>query len=275
MAKSLKQKVQRLIEEYYPWGQTGYLNSPAPAGADHRESCVAGWIEEQTRDFRAVGLTLIARIQPVLREIEDQSAAKEGLRLLARIDPSSLAKSPASILEKMVRDWDPDGPGAPGLTFENFQQEMKDLGRFRIVANFLGDAEVIAMALSQPYGSPLIPLSPAQTTLKGEFALEQNRFEDSVILDPASRKKGERCHKGVFYPRPAHQRHLRVEVQIQTQLQEAWDKKDHFLVYEPRRQGEDVSLEHRCEIFAMSELLYVADLTFDRLRRDILASRNP
>jgi ppGpp synthetase/RelA/SpoT-type nucleotidyltranferase len=92
-----------------------------------------------------------------------------------------------------------------------------------------------------------------------------------LIRPPA--KKGERCHKGVFYPQALHHQYLRVEVQIQTQLQEAWDKKDHFLVYEPRRRGEDVSLDHRCEIFAMSELLYVADLTFDRLREEILASR--
>lgn len=273
MAKPLKEKIQRLIDEYYPWGQSGYLPAQPSSDSLVRESTVGTWLEEQTRDFRTVGLSLIARILPVLREIEDRSSAVEGVRLLARIDSSALVKSPASVLERMVRDWDPDGSEPPRFTFENFRQELKDLGRFRIVANFLGDAQLIAKALADPYGSPLTSLSPAQATLKGEFALEQNRFENSVILDPASRKKGERCHKGVFYPRLPHLQLFRVEVQIQTQLQEAWDKKDHFLVYEPRRRGEDVSLDHRCEIFAMSELLYVADLTFDRLREEILASR--
>jgi ppGpp synthetase/RelA/SpoT-type nucleotidyltranferase len=273
MAKPLEQKVDKLIERFFPWDQEGFAPRPLASNPDVLRRRVEGWLQEQTLDFGAVGLTLIARIQPVLREIEDRSAATEGVRLLARIDSSSLVKTPASILEKMVRDWDPDGQDTPRYTFENFRQEMKDLGRFRIVANFIGDAETIAGALSEPYGSPLTALSPGQSTLKSEFALEQNRFDDSVVLDPAVRKRGERCHKGVFYPRPAHQQHLRIEVQIQTQLQEAWDKKDHFLVYEPRRRGEDVSLHHRCEIYAMSELLYVADLTFDRLRKDILAGR--
>jgi ppGpp synthetase/RelA/SpoT-type nucleotidyltranferase len=273
MAKPLKEKIQRLIDRYYPWGQSGYLPTPASADPEVRESGVSLWIEEQTLDFRVVGLTLIARILPVLREIESRSSAVEGVRLLARIDSSALVKSPASILEKMVRDWEPDSLEPPRFTFENFRQELKDLGRFRIVANFLGDARLIAQTLAAPYSSPLSPQSPALAALKDEFNLEQNRFENSVILDPASRKKGERCHKGVFYPRFPHQQHLRVEVQIQTQLQEAWDKKDHFLVYEPRRRGEEVALDHRCEIFAMSELLYVADLTFDRLRQKILNSR--
>jgi hypothetical protein len=48
-------------------------------------------------------------------------------------------------------------------------------------------------------------------------------------------------------------------------LQEAWDKKDHFLIYEPRRRGEPIDGADSIEIYAMSELLYVADLTFDRL----------
>lgn len=56
-------------------------------------------------------------------------------------------------------------------------------------------------------------------------------------------------------------------------LEEAWDKKDHFLIYEPRRRGESIDLNDRIEIFAMSELLYVADLTFDRLLEAIRQRR--
>lgn len=83
------------------------------------------------------------------------------------------------------------------------------------------------------------------------------------MLGPKERSSGERCRKGVFSLRKDAL--IRVEVQIQTMLQEAWDKKDHFLVYEPKRRGEAVEACHIIEIYAMSELLYVADLTFDRL----------
>ena len=56
-----------------------------------------------------------------------------------------------------------------------------------------------------------------------------------------------------------------------TQLQEAWDKKDHFLVYEKRR-AEPESDEDNfpdfmdSKMFAMSELLFIADQYFEILR---------
>lgn len=41
---------------------------------------------------------------------------------------------------------------------------------------------------------------------------------------------------------------VRVELQICTQLQEAWDKKEHFLVYERKRAGKDIEKEQRIAI---------------------------
>lgn len=272
MGKSLKEKVQGLVEKFYPWGQEGFLPGPMPPESGEAERLVHRWIDERTRDFGFAALTLIARVQPVLQEIQPHSP--EGPRLFARIDSSSLLKQPPSILEKMVRSWDPEGGKPPSFGFGNFLQEMRDLGRFRIVANFLGDVDLICRGLEAPYGSPQEELSPAQRALKSDFALEHNQLEDTIYLDPVKRSKGERCRKGLFYPRAPHLRHLQIEVQIQTLLQEAWDKKDHFLIYEPRRRGEEIPMQHQTEIFAMSELLYVADLTFERLRRDILAQRS-
>ena len=57
-----------------------------------------------------------------------------------------------------------------------------------------------------------------------------------------------------------------------TQLQEAWDKKDHFLVYEKRRNEPERDEENfpdflDAKMFAMSELLYVADQYFEQLRK--------
>lgn len=52
-----------------------------------------------------------------------------------------------------------------------------------------------------------------------------------------------------------------------TQLQEAWDKKEHFLVYEQRRRAPERYEENLqdyldSKMFAMAELLYVADHYF-------------
>ena len=67
------------------------------------------------------------------------------------------------------------------------------------------------------------------------------------------------------------EREVLFEVQIMTQLQHAWDKKDHHLIYEYIRIGKDrkipVHLKNR--VAAMSELLYVADAAFDSLREEI------
>jgi ppGpp synthetase/RelA/SpoT-type nucleotidyltranferase len=265
--RTIEAKKKLLIQKHFPWGELGYL--PRPPGSDPiaHEGAVTLWLEQQTLPFGAAALALAARIQPVLREIADPVSPR---RLLARIDCSSHVKSPASILEKMVRDWDPDSQGHPSLGFHNFRQDMTDLGRIRIVANFLKDAERIAAALEEPYDIEAAGrLTAAQAALRADYSLRENHLVDSVHVDPGKRRAGERCFKGLFRPQSL-QEQLVIELQVQTLLQEAWDKKDHFLIYERRRRGDPVDPRHEREIFAMSELLYVADITFDRLLREII-----
>ncbi len=65
---------------------------------------------------------------------------------------------------------------------------------------------------------------------------------------------------------------LFLEIQVMTQLAEAWDKKDHFLVYEIRRRAPESDEENfpdflDAKMHAMSELLNVADNYFDDLRQ--------
>jgi ppGpp synthetase/RelA/SpoT-type nucleotidyltranferase len=258
-------KVKLLIREHFPWNAPGYPGRPPGGAQADLEQLVARWIEQQTLPFGSAALALAARIKPILHEIESRVLPR---RLIARLDCSSHVKSPASVLEKMVRDWDPNQQRHPALGFRNFTEDMTDLGRIRVVANFLSDAEIIADTLEEPYATPIKGLTTAQLVLRNEYSLKENHLLDSMHLEPAKRKAGERCRKGIFRPLGLQQR-LMVEVQVQTLLQEAWDKKDHFLVYEPRRRGEVVEVRHQSEMFAMSELLYVADLTFDRLRAAI------
>lgn len=260
------EKRKLLIQDHFPWGVASLPPRPASTDPAVLEAVVGSWIGRQTIPFGEAALALAARVRPILVALEARVSLG---RLLARIDCSSHVKSPASILEKMVRDWVPE-EGDPTLNFGNFHQRLYDLGRFRIVANFISDAERIAQELGRTYTLPTAELSLAQQLLRADYSLDDCPLVDSMHLAPGDRKAGARCIKGVFRPRRQSES-LAVEVQVQTQLQEAWDKKDHFLVYEPRRRGEAVEPRHEREIFAMSELLYIADLTFDRLRGEIVA----
>jgi ppGpp synthetase/RelA/SpoT-type nucleotidyltranferase len=265
--RTIEAKKKLLIQRHFPWGELGCPPRPPSTDPASYERAVTLWLEQQTLPFGAGALALAARIQPILREI---AAPVSPRRLLARIDCSSHVKSPASILEKMVRDWDPDSQGHPSLGFHNFRQDISDLGRIRIVANFLRDAEKIANALEEPYDTEAAGrLTKAQVALRTDYALKENHLLDSIHVDPAKRRAGERCFKGLFRPQGLREQ-LVIELQVQTLLQEAWDKKDHFLIYERRRRGDPVDARHEREIFAMSELLYVADITFDRLLGEII-----
>ncbi|MCP3997331.1 MAG: hypothetical protein GY722_20060, partial [bacterium] len=264
MADDLTTTIARLIREHFPWGAPGYPIS-APVEADQQRRLVEGWLRQKTGQFEIAVTALVALVEPILREVEEGVRQDGEYRLVHRFDLGNATKSPASILERMAREWGEKPGEAPPVSFDNLDRELDDLGRFRIVTNFLSDVDRIADRLAAPYCTRQ-GLSPAQRSLAADYLLRTNRFEDKIRLHPGRRKKGERCCKGVFEPRRREQSHLRVEVQIQTLLEEAWDKKDHYLLYEPRRRGEKVALEHECEMFAMSELLFVADLTFDRLR---------
>lgn len=269
--RGLEEKIDQLLEAFFPWGREGLPCKPPTA--EGRRRVVALWLDDQTGGLRPLVLALMSRVLAVLREVERPILEQEGKRLVARVDTSALLKTPESILDKMVR-------GCAGLpedqvSFLRLFQEMDDLGRFRIVTNFLSDAESVAAALSRPHQRRLHlrrtadPLRAAQLQLADEFVLLGEGFGETVHSSP--RKGGSRSWKAHFSPRDWPERV--IEVQIQTQLQEAWDKKDHYLIYEPRRAGHEVCSRHLCEMAAMSELLYIADLTFDRLRGSVLHSR--
>jgi ppGpp synthetase/RelA/SpoT-type nucleotidyltranferase len=69
---------------------------------------------------------------------------------------------------------------------------------------------------------------------------------------------------------------LPFEVQIMTQLQHAWDKKDHHLIYEYIRagQGDRIPVQLKNRVADMSELLYAADTIFDEILEEITTIMN-
>ena len=273
---SAEKKIEHLIGQYFRWGESGYPDRPEGQSSVDIRRRVEAWVTQKVKSLglEPTAVALCSRILSVIEDVASILPPDEQPRHFSRPDFSHLVKSPASILDKMARDWDPDKSPAPRLGFDNFLEQVDDLARFRIVLNFLSDVDVVCRRLEEPYAckaQDLPQVSPAQRSLHEEFILRDNRLHDFIQLKPKERGNGERCRKGLFLLRRNPQ--LKVEVQVQTMLQEAWDKKDHFLIYEPRRRGDPVDESHEIEIYAMSELLYVADLTFDRLLTDIRQRR--
>ncbi|WP_342376843.1 RelA/SpoT domain-containing protein [Myxococcus stipitatus] len=259
---------RRLVDDHFPWDEVG----TRPEMWEDRLSEVYRWLEQHSALYRLIATGLLARVEPILDQLQAAVLEVEPDRLFVKVDASHITKSPESILEKMARKW-PGLEQAPPVSFHNVDQ-LNDLGRFRIVANFLGDVDDITRHLSEPYDARKASLlTPAQRLLRDEFTLHDNRFEDLILVPPNSRTSGERCRKGRFSPRQPELRGHQVEVQIVTLLQEAWDKKDHCLIYERVRRGEHVPLMHQIICTDLSAQLFVADSQFEQLRREGLPRR--
>lgn len=264
---SLEEAQRLLVDEHFPW------EGARPGTWDQQLAEVHAWLALQTRPYKDVATALIARVEPVLAAAREALPEAQRARFLYRIDAHHLVKSPASTLEKMAREWLKKRHPVPPIGFDaDALREFKDLGRFRIVANFLSDAEELRQRLEAPYDSRRRGvLTQSEQGLQGEFRLDENAFKDLVSLPHSERKSGERCFKALFEPRRNELARYKVEVQIVTVLQEAWDKKDHFLVYEQRRAGQYVDPAVERMSHDLSTHLYLADLLFDQLKRGAIS----
>lgn len=138
----------------------------------------------------------------------------------------------------------------------NFLTTMADVIRFRIICNYLSDVEYI------------------DRKIRG-LAKKSGRFEiisrENHIETPFSKRQA--GHRAFQYEIKYYGAEPPVlfEVQIMSQLQHAWDQKDHHLIYEYVRikKDEKIPVHLKNRMTAMSELLYVADATFDSLKEEI------
>ncbi len=192
-----------------------------------------------------------------IKEILGPLIEEHSNRLFCRIDDSHTLKSPASIVEKIRKSQKSSSKVKTGQSpepydLDNFMSKMTDIARFRIVCNFLSDVNRVAEQIRH------------SEKIKYFF-----NVEETSTIDLHRRVAGERSVRFIleYMSRPG----LFLEIQIMTQLQEAWDKKDHYLVYEKRRSSSKDDHENfptylDSKMFAMAELLYVADNYFDQLR---------
>lgn len=182
-------------------------------------------------------------------------------RFFCRIDATHTIKSSASIIDKIIRSRleaekkKQKGESYQAWGLDNFVQEMADLARFRIVCNFLTDVYEVAECIRR-----------IETIIK---FFEEFDFKDGIRQH--RRISGERSVKIIL--RQRNPPRLFLEIQIMTQLQEAWDKKDHYLVYEKRRSSSKSDEDNfpnylDAKMSAMADLLYIADDYFDQLREE-------
>jgi len=199
--------------------------------------------------------TTMATVKKLLAPLKK----RYGHRFFCDIDDSNRQKNPASIIDKIRRSQaEKSKPGEPEpdrCDLNNFTTKMTDLARFRIVCNFLSDVDKVSKAIRNT------------EELTNAFNIKE---ESTIYLRPKNRKSGERSNKFVFELKD--QPGLFLEIQVMTQLQEAWDKKDHFLVYEQRRKFPDKDEEIfpdflDAKMFSTAELLFVADDYFEWLRK--------
>ena len=179
-------------------------------------------------------------------------------RFVVGLDISHSTKSAEEILGKMVRNWlSEDRPDNPSLNRSNYKTSLEDAIRLRYEVNFLEDGNRLCQMISLD----------SRNRVTNLYRMLELKDEKCNVHDPLpERKKGERSWKFLFVHRATK---YRVELQICTQLQVAWDKKDHFLIYERTRKGIEVPRGDVILMKHVSDQLYVVDRQLDELREKI------
>jgi len=193
---------------------------------------------------------LIGLVKDELREFE------KPYRFVAKIstEEDSMYKSVESIVGKIESS-------KGKYTVDNFAKEMPDIFRFRIVCNYLSDVRQVVERIKE------------SSTISEKFSKIGD--EDKILEDKIeSMKQGKapgwiRLHSLVFEHKD-EKGSPKIEIQVMTMLQEAWDKKDHYLFYEQYRKGFKFLPQHKIRMNAMSELLYVADEFFDLIQHKVI-----
>jgi|SRR5208283_635309 len=220
-----------------------------------------GRYEEYFRPKLQMHEALCSTAIATVKEILSPLVTEHSSRFFCRIDDTHTCKTPESIVEKIrrsqVRAEQQKGKGKTSEIYnlENFLSTMTDLARFRIVCNFLSDVEKVTKVIRE------------SEKIKNHLTVG----EPKNSINQRGRTSGERSVKFILEHKSWSG--LFIEIQIMTQLEEAWDKKDHYLVYEKRRSSRKTDEELfrnnlDAKMFAMSELLYVADNYFEQLRKE-------
>ncbi len=241
------------------------------------------YVKEKIEDLEFIAPQLFKIFKDAVREWEADYLRDKKKRFVAEtLSPpgDKLLKGPDRVIEKIFESWEqytewdglPKGKRSrkPPITHDpkKFLHTMTDLIRFRIVCNYLCDVQCMKDRIESD-------LQSIEKRIQGfDKKCQKLKSEkvDHIEIPFPERRAGHRAVQYVFEYSGEGGPTL-FEVQVMTQLQHAWDKKDHHLIYEYVRvkQGHKIPLHLKNRMAAMSELLYVADTVFDELLEDIAA----
>jgi len=237
-------------------------------GFEKRADC-ENYIKEKVKEIDTDAILLFGQFRERVKEWEKDFLESKRDRFVADLNSKKLLKSPERVVDKMLYSYEhyeswikksevtQEEEIPKRLNPENFLLTMTDVVRFRIVCNYLSDVYHFSGKLRK---------------LPNEFEMIKFEKRDDYIQTPYhERRVGHRGIQYVFKYLDDLNPFL-FEVQLMTQLQNSWDKKDHHLIYEYVRIGraEEIPLHMKNRMAAMSELLYVADTVFDAFRKEII-----
>lgn len=222
----------------------------------HPVEKVKTFIEEKIQYHKSLLGTIINQLELIILEYQREIYKTENrASVYLELEEKYQVKTVESIIEKLWRAKNAKGESGK-YTVDDFHETMEDIIRFRILCNYLCDADDMAKIL------------PGKMEEMGyKMVGEPKNF---INKEPAERKKGHRAIHLIFQAE-FNRRIYRFEVQVMTLLQNAWDRKDHSIVYEYQRIGKEVPLKLKMRSYAMSEMLYVADDYFNEL---LLGNKN-
>lgn len=205
------------------------------------------YINEKIKPHRCALSSIMTAVKEIIDSLNKEYAKKEN-RLFAEVCEENTTKLPERIVEKIISH-------PEKYTLKNFDTEMEDIARFRIVCNYLSDIFELAKRLKTDDGF--------------NACCEILEVKDYIFEIRNNPHRALHFILGV----PMVDKKRKVELQIMTQLQNAWDKKEHNLIYEKIRVGKKIDRKDRIKMASMSDLLYVADEFFDDLRKKILKEK--
>jgi len=216
-------------------------------------------LESVTADHEIFLDAVIEWLNTLVNNLKKSVNSPSHHRFICKLDTSNKKKHWYSVADKL---WRESRKSSPKYDLKNFHEVMTDLVRLRVVCNFLSDIESFESALSKDYGSDM----------SKQKAFSIKKTDDSIKQRPKDRKSGHRSIKYLFKSKDFPG--IFLELQSMTLFQEAWDQKDHYLIYERRRQQPDRDSENFPEyedelVHDMGGSLNVLDTLFDQIKHKL------
>ena len=216
-----------------------------------------GWFRPLMHRIQVAALRVNNDVRAALESAREQILEREGghrdVWFVTGTDGKSLMKSVASVRSKLGRDlreMEDKGRLSGGRMsldqVEKLLLAFGDLGRFRIVCDLSLDVEQALRVLIPDTGRLL-----GRYPLCGEI---KDFIYDLNLRRPA---RGHRARQFTVEVQDAG-RSLRVEIQLMTLLQNAWDRRNHPL-YEWDREGGELPVRLRVNDVALAETLHLVD----------------